>query len=131
MDMAKERSIEAENMINEIKEIVEKCVECGMCKGLCPVFRQIREETISPRGKAMILKEGIYDKIVYKCTLCKACEKKCPLNLSLPDAFIKTRAVLVEAGKETKENKEMMEKVRQDGNPFGKEIKKGGKLYCC
>lgn len=129
--MRKERSIEAENMINEIKEIVDKCVECGMCKGLCPVFRQIREETISPRGKAMILKDKIYDKIVYKCTLCKACEEKCPLNLSLPHAFRKARSVLVEDGKETKENKEMIKNVREFGNPFGKEIKKNGKLYCC
>ena len=124
-------SIEAENAKQEIDEIVEKCIKCGMCKSLCPVFKIIREETISPRGKAIILEKKIYDKIVYECSLCKACEEKCPLSIKLCDAFRKARKVLVESGRETKENKEMMKNVRKDGNPFGKITGKARKLYCC
>lgn len=130
--MIAKTSVEAENAKGEVEEIIEKCVKCGLCKSLCPVFKIVREETISPRGKVLILEKDIYDKIVYECSLCKACEEKCPLGLKLCDAFRKARKVLVESGKETKENKEMIRNIRRDGNPFGKVSgKKIGKLYCC
>jgi|WetSurMetagenome_2_1015567.scaffolds.fasta_scaffold276489_2 fumarate reductase (CoM/CoB) subunit B len=123
--------VEISNPKEEVEEIVEKCVKCGMCKSLCPVFRIIREETISPRGKAMILEKKIYDKIIFECTLCKACEEKCPLGLKLCDAFKKARKVMADRGNETKENKEMIKNIREHGNPFGKEAGKNKKLYCC
>lgn len=122
---------EAENAKIEVEEIVKKCVKCGMCKSLCPVFGIMREETLSPRGKAMILDKETYDKIVYECSLCKACEEKCPLEIKLCDAFRKARKVLVEEKKETKENKEMIKNMRESGNPFGKDTGKKRKLYCC
>ena len=65
------------------EETIEKCIRCGLCKSLCPVFRVIREEQLSPRGKAIILDSDNYEKIVYDCTLCKACETECPVNLEL------------------------------------------------
>ena len=123
--------IEKENAINEVNEIIEKCISCGMCKALCPVFRIIGNEAISPRGKALELKEEVYDKIVYECTLCKACEFKCPLNLKLTDAFRKAREVLVLQGREMKENKEMISNIKEHGNPFGSRKGEDGKLYCC
>ena len=124
--------VEADNAKEEIQEILEKCTKCGMCKSLCPVFKIIREETISPRGKVMILQEKLYDKIIYECSLCKACEERCALNIKLCEAFRKARKVLVETGHETRENKEMIKNIREEGNPFGKlDSRKPGKLYCC
>lgn len=125
------KSVENENAREEIKDIIEKCVECGLCKGNCPVFRVIREEVISPRGKAILLQDEVYDKSIYNCSLCKACEINCPLGIKLCDAFKKARLVLAEEGKETEENKEMIENIKKDGNPFGKEPGKNKKLYCC
>ena len=124
-------NIEAENAIEEIKEIVEKCVKCGMCKSFCPVFKEIREEQISPRGKAILLEKNIYNKIMFDCTFCKACEKTCPLGLKLCTAFRKARTVLNAGKKETKSNKEMIENIRKYNNPFGKAKGKKMKLYCC
>ncbi|MBU3913766.1 MAG: 4Fe-4S dicluster domain-containing protein [Nanoarchaeota archaeon] len=125
-------TVEAENAKEEIEEIVSNCIRCGMCKSLCPVFSIMREETVSPRGKAIILDKKVYDKVVYECSLCKACEQKCPLGLKLCDAFRKARKVLVEQGKETKENREMIKNVKEFGNPFGRVSgKKLDKLYCC
>jgi fumarate reductase (CoM/CoB) subunit B len=124
-------NVERDNTETEIKEICEKCVKCGLCKSLCPVFGVMREETVSPRGKAMLLNEKVYDKVVYSCSFCHACEKKCPLGIKLCDAFKKARKIMVLDGKETAGNKEMIKNIREEGNPFGKEGVKEKKLYCC
>ena len=125
--------IEAQNLIEEISEILEPCVKCGMCKSLCPVFKIIREEAVSPRGHAILLSDKIIEKIVFECNLCKACEQKCPLNLKICDAILKAREVLVLKGKELKQNKDMIENIRKTGNPFGnaEDLDKKDKLYCC
>ena len=115
-------TIEEDNAKEEIKEIVEKCIKCGLCRNLCPVLRVMRTEQYSPRGKAIILNKGFVDKIVYDCTLCKSCEKQCPLNLKLCTAFIKARKILVEQKKEVDENKEMIENLEKTGNVFGEKI---------
>jgi Fe-S oxidoreductase len=125
-------NIETENIIEEINEIVEKCINCGMCKGRCPVFHALREEVNSPRGRTNILKEKLFDNIIYNCSLCKSCEINCPLELKLPDAFRKARQIQASRGKEPKGNREMLDNVKKYGNPFGKvETGKIKKLYCC
>lgn len=109
----------------------KKCTECGMCKTSCPAYKALQRETVSPRGKAMLIKEGIKNEVFYLCTLCKACEKNCPLNLDL--GLKEYRAELVQNRVETEATKKMIENVRQYGNPFGK-VEKGKvpkDLYCC
>jgi len=109
----------------------KKCTECGLCKNTCPVYKAMLRETESPRGKAMLIKEGIKNEVFYACTLCKACETNCPLNLDL--GLKEYRAELVKNGIETEAGKKMIENVKAHGNPFGKAEK--GKipkdLYCC
>lgn len=116
-------TVEIDNLKEEIKEIVSQCFKCGLCRELCPVLRVIREEHYSPRGKAIILENGNFEKIVYECSLCKACEKKCPLNLKLCDAFILSRQILVLQKKEIPENKEMIKNLEKTGNIYGIEDK--------
>lgn len=128
-----QNKIEVNNLLEEISVILEPCINCGMCKSLCPVFKIICEESVSPRGKAILLNNKILDKVMYKCNLCKACEEKCPLKIKVCDAILKAREALVLEGEEIESNKEMMENIRKSGNPFG-EKKTGttdGKLYCC
>lgn len=109
----------------------EKCIECGLCKANCPIFKSMLIETISPRGKAMLIKEKVLDKIFYQCTLCKACKIECPLDLDLE--FEKIREKLVKHGIETDANKKMIKNIREYGNPFGKieKDKIPKELYCC
>jgi heterodisulfide reductase subunit C len=124
--------IQAGNLQEEASEILSGCIKCGMCKSLCPVFKILREEQFSPRGKAILLNEKILDKVVFHCNLCKACEEKCPLGLKVCDAILKAREAMVLQGKELKENKEMIDNVRKNGNPFGDGSGKfDGKFYCC
>jgi len=124
--------IEADNLLEEVQEILEPCIKCGMCKSICPVFKTLREESVSPRGKAIILSDKILDKIIFQCNLCGGCEKKCPLGVKVPEAIRKAREAMVLKGRGLKSNEEMIDNVRKTGNPFGKMSEKDKeKLYCC
>jgi len=112
-------NIETDNAKEEIREIVEQCFKCGLCRELCPVLRVMRTEEFSPRGKAIILENKNFERIVYDCALCKACEVKCPLNLKLCAAFIHAREILVNQKKELPENKEMIKNLEKTGNIYG------------
>jgi len=118
-------SVESENAKEEIREIVTECFKCGLCKELCPVLRVMREEQYSPRGKAIILENGFFEKIVYECSLCKACEYKCPLNLKLCQAFTLAREILVNQKKEIPENHELLKNLEKTGNIYGIKEEKG------
>lgn len=66
------------------------CVKCGKCRSVCPVFRELREEGASPRGKIALaealLEKGITPskrtkRFVSECLLCTACVHVCPNNV--------------------------------------------------
>jgi len=130
--ISRQARIEADNLIEEASEILSSCIRCGMCREVCPVFKVLRDESVSPRGHSILLSDKVLEKIVFECNLCKACERKCPLGIKVCDAILKAREALVLRDKGTKENKEMMREVRKTGNPFGKNGNKDpDKLYCC
>ena len=106
-------TIESQNAKEEIEEILEACIKCGLCKSFCPVFKIIREETVSPRGFVLQLNNNIYERVIYECNLCMACEEKCPVNIKLCTAFRKARKILVEKGDETLQGSEMIRKIRE------------------
>jgi len=117
----------------KIPEKLSVCAACGICRGRCPVFKEVLDEVASPRGKALMLEKGVKDEYYRKCTLCKACERACPMNAKFIDDVLRMREKLIEEGIESEANKKMIENVRKHGNPFG-EIKKGETpkdLYCC
>ena len=112
-------TIESDNAKEEIREIVEKCINCGMCKSRDSIFRAMREEQYSPRGKAIMLKNNQYDRILFDDNLSKQCEVSCPLKIKMHEAIIKARKVLVEEKKEPEEVKKVIRNLRNTGNIFG------------
>tara|TARA_Y100000310_G_scaffold340257_1_gene435375 strand:- start:906 stop:1313 length:408 start_codon:yes stop_codon:yes gene_type:complete len=129
--ISEQDKIMADNLIEEVTEILEPCVRCGMCKSLCPVFKTLRQEEYSPRGKAILLNKKILDKIIFECNLCKACETKCPLDIKVCDAIKKAREAMVLKGRGLKQNEDMIKNIKKTGNPFGEINGKVDKLYCC
>jgi glycolate oxidase iron-sulfur subunit len=113
--------IEANNLIEEACEIFEKCTSCGLCKSLCPTFKVLMEEKVSPRGHAILLSDKILDKVVYECTMCKACEQKCPINIKICDAIQKAREALILKRKGLEKNEEMIKRFKKTGNIFEKD----------
>ncbi len=112
-------TIETDNAKEEVKEIVEKCIKCGLCKSKDAIFKVMREEQFSPRGKAILLNNGVYEKIVFDDTLSKQCEINCPLKIKMHEVIIKARKVLVEEKKDPVENRKMIKNLENTGNVFG------------
>jgi len=124
--------IEAGNLMEEAAEVFDGCVSCGMCKSRCGVFRVLREEQYSGRGKKDLISKKVMDKIVFECNLCRACEEACPLDVKVCDAVLKCRQAMVLLDKGLVGNEEMVKNIRKSGNPFGKMTDEDKeKLYCC
>ncbi|MGB9743440.1 MAG: LUD domain-containing protein [Minisyncoccales bacterium] len=128
-------------LLQEGFEEILYCLNCGACLNFCPVFHQIgRNYGDRYLGSKGIIFAGLsesFKKAVeancFACTLCSACFENCPAKINLPELMKKLRSFMDKENLQTKENQEMIEKIRQFGNPFGKieEGKIPKKLYCC
>ena len=79
----------------------EKCNGAGVCRKstggvMCPSYRATREENLSTRGRANLLRKALYSKDPIKelksdelkealdlCLSCKACKSECPANVDM------------------------------------------------
>ena len=107
------------------------CVNCGACNNLCPAYRQVLgffgASYPGPKGIVYAALEG-QGKQNYFCNVCSNCEFSCPAGIALPEYIRRARGKL-----KMETDSEMIKKIREFGNPFGK-IEKGkipDKLYCC
>ena len=110
---------------------MNRCIRCAYCFEGCPIFKDLRWESDGARGKVILsfgLLTGqidpshyIADKI-YQCTYCKDCIERCSAGVSIPDILTAARADLVNAGFEYESHKGLLNKIKQTGNIFGKEI---------
>ena len=72
--------------LGNLKSDLERCVRCGLCREVCPVFRVTGDERLSPRGRIAMLAavaEGeewgrSFRESLDYCLACKACAEKCP-----------------------------------------------------
>jgi len=80
------------NNLPPIKDQLMKCVRCGKCRSVCPVFAEIRNETAAPRGHVFMvqmLRDGkvnpnqeIYDHLS-NCLMCETCSVNCPSGIDV------------------------------------------------
>jgi heterodisulfide reductase subunit D len=85
------------------EELYLKCIRCGKCLSVCPVYRETRIETLSPRGKVALYRavgeddltigEGYADKF-YTCLMCEACREVCPSGVELDVILDRSRTDL-------------------------------------
>jgi len=83
-----------ENLVIE----ASRCVKCGRCLGVCPVFKETGRESEVARGKLSIIEAAGEERIplapkklkdiVSFCLLCGSCTENCP-NLVPGDAIIR------------------------------------------
>lgn len=94
----------------EIDELLKKCVQCGSCVLICPIYRATGQEVFSPRGKLyyLKLKEALPEKFtdkeltkdyastIFTCAFCGRCVENCSSEVKLTDIFREQRKDTVE-----------------------------------
>lgn len=130
--------------LEERRPYIAKCPRCSQCKWvpapksqqfapICPSIQYGNFHSYSAGGKgvtAYALSEGRIGyteemlKSVYACTMCGACDTACKTNfgdnVEPLDTLYALRTAIVEAGHALPKHVEVIEKLRRDGNPFGK-----------
>ncbi len=94
---------------DEISELLKKCVQCGSCLAICPIYRATKNEIYSPRGKLyyLKLKEAFpekfdeelakeYAKTIFTCAVCSRCVESCDSEVRLVDIFKEERLASVD-----------------------------------
>jgi len=91
--------------LEPLREIAEKCVRCGICQSVCPVFAEIQKESAVARGKVtlirkLLLKETGYSQklstYLLQCLGCGACSENCPNGVKADELILAARALMVE-----------------------------------
>ncbi len=88
----------------ELREQVYNCIKCGLCMNTCPVYRQLRFEGVSPRGKVQLIKKILegkleiseyFSRLLGTCLLCETCMVNCPSGVRLDSLMKAMRAEVV------------------------------------
>ncbi len=99
---------------------VDKCILCGLCRQDSQLLKLTGNETLTARGKALLIKKDILDKVFYIDPLNNVTVKNCPTNVNIAEEVRIQRERMVEHGMETKANRRMIDNIREFGNPYGK-----------
>ncbi|WP_048128775.1 (Fe-S)-binding protein [Methanosarcina lacustris] len=106
---------------------VYKCVQCGTCRSVCPVFDVVGWESANTRGRMLIIKsmlegrppsEDVLSSLA-SCTTCGICAVKCPAGANPPEVVEAARAQLVKCGVTTEAQDKLKAAITTSGNSFG------------
>ena len=90
----------------QVRSELQKCVQCGECRGVCPVFEALPREKYTARGKLALTEAvlrgdlaltGGYRQVVEHCLLCLACVENCGGGVRLDRVVTAARAALAAA----------------------------------
>ncbi len=96
--------------IQQKYEDLSKCLKCGKCLSVCPIYAETKYEQAAPRGRVALIEQAykgnidlseVFRKRLSFCLNCKACVDACPSGVRGDDLILLARAELVDRGKIT------------------------------
>lgn len=92
-----------QNALELVQEELKKCMKCGNCQAVCPIYKETKVEANVARGKIQLAEaflkgeleanENLNDKM-FKCLLCKTCMTNCPCGVQLDKVVTAAREEL-------------------------------------
>lgn len=106
---------------------VYKCVQCGTCRSVCPVFDLLGWESANTRGRMLIIKSLLEGRApseevlssLATCTTCGICAARCPAGVNPPEVVEAARAQLVKCGVVSEGQEKLRSAVLATDNSFG------------
>jgi glycolate oxidase iron-sulfur subunit len=90
-------------LLREMDDLMERCMRCGFCQSVCPVYGATFREADVARGKIALLQDlsreltkdaGSVNDRLLRCLLCTSCECACPSGVRIMDILIKGRSLI-------------------------------------
>jgi len=90
----------AETHLMEAATEFQKCMQCGKCRSVCPVFKEMGNELYVARGKNKLAEKivsgelQITEKVkhaINECLNCKTCSANCPAGVSPEHVVLRLR----------------------------------------
>lgn len=90
--------------MKELEREVIRCIKCGACQSVCPIYKELKTEASVARGKVNLIKAAIkgdveltdtFSERMSWCLLCKACVEACPSGVKVDSLVIGARNELV------------------------------------
>jgi glycolate oxidase iron-sulfur subunit len=88
-------------------DILNTCVQCGLCLPTCPTYREVYREQSSPRGRLHLMKsvhdgrldvlDPVFVSQMHECLNCRACEAVCPSGVRYGPVLEASRAQIQRA----------------------------------
>lgn len=84
---------------------VKECSKCGICRAVCPVFQEINDEIMSPRGRISLVEAMLEKKIgnnkrfidtIQTCIKCTRCTGVCPSGVRVENIVQSARELLAD-----------------------------------
>lgn len=91
---------QAEIHLLEAAKEFQKCMQCGKCRSVCPVFRELGNELYVARGKNKLAEKIVSGDLqltqrvkdaVNECLNCKTCSANCPAGVSPEHVVLRMR----------------------------------------
>jgi glycolate oxidase iron-sulfur subunit len=90
--------------LDSITEELRKCMKCGNCMAVCPIYKETHREVAVARGKISLMEsllsgeiemtEGMTERFSL-CTTCMACINNCPCGVRFDRIILAARAEAV------------------------------------